>query len=1401
MKLGRYEVVRELGKGAMGIVYLAKDPLIGRLVALKSIRPAAHADEDETKEFQQRFIREAQAAGILNHPNIVTVHDIGHDEATGVSFIAMEYVEGRNLKEALSQGRPLNFDQISDIIGQVAEALDFAHSKGIIHRDVKPANIILLDGPRAKITDFGIAKIASGANLTSTGQFLGTPNYMAPEMIKGTPVDNRADIFSLGICLYECLTRRKPFAGDSLTSISYKIVHEPYPSLFQIDPEIPPAFDEIVAHCLAKDPSKRYQRAKQVAEALRASARGEHHQNPESAQQTRSKSSIGDGDLTPDGREELGRAQLASHSYGEAVKELALAAHLDPSREARIRSELGFLFDLVAPATSGDRSARSRLHWCTNVWRVLIKDIFDDDIGATFFTRESETSVVAPRRVDSRDTRKPPQAKGEALEEAALVLFRRFFALAECDESQIRMQLQKLRKQRSGAQFGYDIAFEAAVAGQENVRCHVECKNYASSIALKDVADKLLQQKSHGVAIDHWILISPRADPAQDLHHFLEYESRALDFPFDIHVWSPESGVDQFFALEPKLYDRFYVQDESSQHPSIWSDDQRAAVVDRYRRLLRPVYRLPSGWKDYVDHERHLCFSDAEQLDFESTYRRYVPLGVKDQNGVELPGTAAERLHEWLAEPSQPIAFVLGEFGDGKSFLTYSLSRELLRAFRSQPDSGFIPIRLALREFDPARQPVRQFLHARLELFGADPAGWAYLKKRYRTLVILDGFDEISKELDSQTLTNNIRALIDCCDASIFEGCKILITSRTHFFETGDASRLLERLRMPLLLQLKRIPRGQVLSYLHEAAQGAEEHHLLQRLSQMHDPIGLGTKPLFLQMLKETLHELPVDLDEVSVYESYAQRSLERKIGMLDDREVLSARGESIHNLMGVLEFIAEQLQCAKEPYVSLKDLQLVTGSFAELLWRLAGDERLENDAKARIGTRSLLSRVKALEGDGAWLVDFCHRSIREYFVARRLCGSLQQGAAAASDFLRRVPVNHEILSFTAGIFRRSQDPRMLDNLRALIVTFTTDQDEHGLAGKALTILLRVLPVLPPDLDFRHRNFAFANLEDSNLSGLDFSGSSFRGANFANTNLERANLSYCDLTDAHLSETTSVLAVAALSADQVFAAYEDGTIWEWNMGNGGKPTIRVVYSKHGLKLSRLGVTTDGVPWGIVDREGLLFDRSSSEWRCMSRIRLHQRCADFHADSRNITLLVTGSDTRCLAVDLAGQTLSVQAFLMESSAFVSPRSGVLCFRSSEARVSLVGSGLTCEIATGNATSLDAISGPSGEILVAVGEADGLLRVFAVTLDMVPAEVKPILVRKAHSGPILSVTFCDSETVASGGLDRTVSLTPLHGPDSVKRTLQLSLRCAGLNTTGLMPESQRKRLDELKTRSSH
>src|SRR5215813_3472318 len=267
-KLGRYEVLSELGKGAMGVVYLAKDPVIGRMVAIKTIKTGQHGEDDsESREFRERFVREAQTAGILSHPNIVTIHDIGEDTDTQTSFIAMEYIEGKNLKTLLAEKAHFSYDQIADIIAQVAEAIDYAHRKGIIHRDIKPANIIITTDEKVKITDFGIAKVAS-SNLTTTGQFLGTPNYMSPEQVSGAPVDGRSDIFSLGVVLYELLTGRKPFHGDNLTAISYKIVHEDFTPPAELSSDVPPEFNPIVARAMAKDPWNRYQRGKDFALAL-----------------------------------------------------------------------------------------------------------------------------------------------------------------------------------------------------------------------------------------------------------------------------------------------------------------------------------------------------------------------------------------------------------------------------------------------------------------------------------------------------------------------------------------------------------------------------------------------------------------------------------------------------------------------------------------------------------------------------------------------------------------------------------------------------------------------------------------------------------------------------------------------------------------------------------------------------------------------------------------------------------------------------------------------------------------------------------------------------------------------------------------------------------------------------
>ena len=267
-KLGRYEIIRELGKGAMGVVYLGKDPLIGRELALKTFRVGLSSQDKELEQFRARFLREAQSAGILNHPNIVTIHDVAVNP-DGDFFIAMEYVKGTDLKHLMQRQGRLDQRFVIDTVAQIADGLDYAHAKGVVHRDIKPANIIITSEKQAKITDFGIARV-DASNLTTEGQLLGTPNYMAPEQIQAHKVDHRADIFSLGVMLYELLTGKKPFQGDNLTQVTHRIVYEPYPDPKQFVPNLPSNLEQVLSRALAKKPDDRYLRGAEMAQDLRA---------------------------------------------------------------------------------------------------------------------------------------------------------------------------------------------------------------------------------------------------------------------------------------------------------------------------------------------------------------------------------------------------------------------------------------------------------------------------------------------------------------------------------------------------------------------------------------------------------------------------------------------------------------------------------------------------------------------------------------------------------------------------------------------------------------------------------------------------------------------------------------------------------------------------------------------------------------------------------------------------------------------------------------------------------------------------------------------------------------------------------------------------------------------------
>jgi serine/threonine protein kinase len=260
---GRYEILSELGQGAMGVVYKARDPNINRLVAIKTISLVGQSPVEES-EYRQRFVHEAQAAGRLSHPHIVTIFDFGEDPETHTPYIVMEYVAGPSLEQVMAGRGRLPLKSTLRLVQELAEALDYAHSEGIVHRDIKPGNILMTNDGHPKITDFGIAKL-NHANLTQLGNALGTPAYMSPEQLNGELVDGRSDLFSLGVILYALLTGHRPFQGNSALTVSFKVVNRDPVPVSAFDSELPAELDYIVSRVIAKHPADRYQTGMEMA--------------------------------------------------------------------------------------------------------------------------------------------------------------------------------------------------------------------------------------------------------------------------------------------------------------------------------------------------------------------------------------------------------------------------------------------------------------------------------------------------------------------------------------------------------------------------------------------------------------------------------------------------------------------------------------------------------------------------------------------------------------------------------------------------------------------------------------------------------------------------------------------------------------------------------------------------------------------------------------------------------------------------------------------------------------------------------------------------------------------------------------------------------------------------------
>ncbi len=356
-QIGRYKITGELGRGAMGLVYRAEDPALGRTVAIKTI--GLSDDEPEREEYRKRFVMEGKAAGRLTHPHIVTVYDFGEEK--DIAYMAMELLNGTELRTRMQEG-PIPLVESVDIAGQVADGLGFAHEHGVVHRDVKPSNIMLVARGQAKIMDFGIARMRASDHKTSTGVVLGTPKYMSPEQVAGQPVDHRSDIFSLGIVLYEMLTRTPPFTGEDSTQVMHKIANAEPVAPSRLNPEVPSLLDFVLARALKKDPAVRYQDAYEMAADLRSClaelrgrARAAAREDGAGKDQTRTvkMESIG------------GRAVVAP-----AARAIVSDTRMPLSRQFDSSAAV----ERLADPESGDRAKLSRPPRPVGAWRRMLHD-------------------------------------------------------------------------------------------------------------------------------------------------------------------------------------------------------------------------------------------------------------------------------------------------------------------------------------------------------------------------------------------------------------------------------------------------------------------------------------------------------------------------------------------------------------------------------------------------------------------------------------------------------------------------------------------------------------------------------------------------------------------------------------------------------------------------------------------------------------------------------------------------------------------------------------------------------------------------------------------------------------------------------------------------------------------
>lgn len=1115
--------------------------------------------------------------------------------------------------------------------------------------------------------------------------------------------------------------------------------------------------------------------------------------------------------------------------YAEGRDCLLRIVNIDSMKGRQLAEELMFLYNLEGSLAQDEESwnkYKTQIDWKCRIWRILSENSTsvlgnmneNDDENKEQKENVYKEFEQVEEEIKTNHELKPVE-KGALLENSVLELLEKFFDICEESRKEIIEKI-KLRRQKSGTQFGFDIDFAYRNKANETVECVIECKNYEREVKLDDILPKLEQLRVvTRRKIEHWILISPYRNIDNYLNNILpiwEEEGR-WDTIKNVQVWTPDNNVYEFFGIVPEVYDVFYPINYA-QHPQDWSEEKKQRIISKWEKMLQPSITLPKEWKEYLRNPNKILLMNESDpgtsRDYSLLYENYVEMKCQDESGSIIEGTLEEYLRKWLDNKNSFTKILLGDFGDGKTFFTYTFSRNLIKEYIEAPEIGWIPVRLALQDLEE-KGTSQDFIERRLKNFGVSLDSWNKIKMNYRVLVILDGFDEMSLSINNTSVQENIKRLADCYKA--FKGMKVLITSRKMFFNNKvKRDLLLQRIGEPEIIQIAPINKYDEISHLNNCAKTIEEKQKLRILKETNDIIGLASKPLFLNMVKTTLHsDKIVALDNVSIYEEYIANSFERKFfEQLECNETIVSKEIILKNLRDILECLALTLQELGRDSISINEFKEFSGKedMAKYLWDISNTmKHVEEDASERISLRSLLKCISINENE-IQSVAFCHRSMREYFVARGICRLLHDDINKAESILKKCDISYEIVIFTSQYIKKYCKKEQMDlhiqNLKRLIQKTKgkhedIQRNEYARLGcNCANILYQMIMELPGD-DWSGLLMDNANLSDASFSGKDFSYTSLKYANLDNADFSNADFRFCDLTGVRIEETHPIKSLTVPEeADRILAAYSDGVVREWRFNRPNVITIAENFSKSDIKLFALPQNSCSI---LQDNEMLFHKKQEDKFGVQARFKLKQDLRLLKAGKDSILILINNENTQENKLQLINLELQkIMIYTSVSSYAVCEHLGFEAFVIYDVLSGLRLISYTRKLQNivhfpevNNVTCMSTFCVHDKSYIIAVGQKDGIIQLWEACCKHERWCVKLLGKNNFSNSFIREIKFINHDMIAISGLDGVIYVAEIHEylQLKVKYELKLKISCKNMEIDGLLQEREYRILEGL------